>query len=710
MVARQAGERPGLVGELQDAGYVRLQRDGTWLVPSPTLLDHALRLGRAGVDVELTGRMRDLLRRRLSKAVDDTVKLFAERTGAGFAGAATPEELATARRRAAADRSRDDQRDPGPGSRARPRRARAVRSAAVASKLPSVNAAPRKHRSCRGVRPDHRRIARRERLRTTVDRTAARRCRPCPPPRSSTSSTVVSSTSSASAAARSAGRFAGAPMILVNHVGAKSGTDVHGAARLHHDGDSFVVIASKGGSPEHPQWFHNLVANPDVTVEVGTETIPVRARVAEGDERARLFRAQADRMPNFDQYAARDAAGDPGRRVRTPLTDGDRCASSSSAPVRSAAPSPCGWPTPASTSRSLPAGHTWRRSERDGLELRDPGGSRVARLRAVGRPDEVDVGRRPRRAARRQEPGHTGRPRPARRRGTRRAAGRLRAERRDERARRTAALLQRARRRRDVSRRCTCDRVSSSPTRTRSPGSSTSAASRPGTTTRRWRSPPRCGEPVSNRRPIDDLPRWRWAKLVTNLGNAVEAVCGPAARSGPLGELVTDEGHAVLAAAGIDHATPEEDRRRRGDLLSLHPVGGERRPGGSTWQSIARGMAPETDLLNGEIVRAGPTPRRGRPGQRAAATAGAPARPRRRGARIGAGGRRPGGVGRSGQVVGRWMARLVEHHLATARHDEHGRQSEAVVTHVLAELDAALRAGRRPSTWMSSHIIEIWWC
>ena len=104
-------------------------------------------------------------------------------------------------------------------------------------------------------------------------------------------------------------------------------------------------------------------------------------------------------------------------------------------------------------------------------------------------------------------------------------------------------------------------------------------------------------------RAIDDLPRWRWAKLVTNLGNAVEAVCGPAARAGPLGELVTDEGHAVLGAAAIDYATPGEDRRRRGDLLSLHPVGGERRPGGSTWQSIARGTAPETDLLNGEIVR-----------------------------------------------------------------------------------------------------------
>lgn len=101
------------------------------------------------------------------------------------------------------------------------------------------------------------------------------------------------------------GRFAGAPMILVNHVGAKSGTEYTAPLVYTPDGDSFVVIASKGGSPEHPQWFHNLVANPDVTVEVGTETIPVRARVAEGDERARLFRAQADRMPNFDQYAAR---------------------------------------------------------------------------------------------------------------------------------------------------------------------------------------------------------------------------------------------------------------------------------------------------------------------------------------------------------------------------------------------------------------------
>jgi deazaflavin-dependent oxidoreductase (nitroreductase family) len=99
------------------------------------------------------------------------------------------------------------------------------------------------------------------------------------------------------------GQFAGAPMILVNHRGARTGTVYTAPLVYTRDGDNYIVIASKGGAPDDPQWFRNLVANPDVTVEVGTETIPVRARVAEGDERTRLFRAQADAMPNFDEYA-----------------------------------------------------------------------------------------------------------------------------------------------------------------------------------------------------------------------------------------------------------------------------------------------------------------------------------------------------------------------------------------------------------------------
>lgn len=100
-----------------------------------------------------------------------------------------------------------------------------------------------------------------------------------------------------------------------------------------------------------------------------------------------------------------------------------------------------------------------------------------------------------------------------------------------------------------------------------------------------------------------DIMRWKWAKLLLNLGNAVEAVCGPSARSGRLAELVRSEGVACLRAAGIDFASQEEERGRRGDLLRMRPIAGERRPGGSSWQSLARGTGTiEADYLNGEVV------------------------------------------------------------------------------------------------------------
>jgi DNA-binding transcriptional MerR regulator len=96
-LTRLIGERPtGILAELQDAGYVQPSDASTWLVPSPALLDLALQLHDAGVDIDLTGKLRDMLRRRLSKVVDDAVKLLVERAGAGFAGSATPEEVATA--------------------------------------------------------------------------------------------------------------------------------------------------------------------------------------------------------------------------------------------------------------------------------------------------------------------------------------------------------------------------------------------------------------------------------------------------------------------------------------------------------------------------------------------------------------------------------------------------------------------------------------
>ena len=104
----------------------------------------------------------------------------------------------------------------------------------------------------------------------------------------------------------------------------------------------------------------------------------------------------------------------------------------------------------------------------------------------------------------------------------------------------------------------------------------------------------------------DDIMRWKYRKLVTNLGNAIEAVCGPSSRGGELTELVAAEAESVLDAAGIDRATVAEDLERRADHLALHRVGGERRQGGSSWQSLQRGVgAIETDYLNGEIVLLG---------------------------------------------------------------------------------------------------------
>ncbi|HEU5301324.1 MAG TPA: nitroreductase family deazaflavin-dependent oxidoreductase [Acidimicrobiia bacterium] len=94
----------------------------------------------------------------------------------------------------------------------------------------------------------------------------------------------------------------GRPMLLLRTVGRKTGEPRTSALLYVPDGDDRVVIASKGGAPNHPGWYHNLVAQPDVEIQVGRERIPVRARVAEGDERTRLW-AKADEV-NKGQYAA----------------------------------------------------------------------------------------------------------------------------------------------------------------------------------------------------------------------------------------------------------------------------------------------------------------------------------------------------------------------------------------------------------------------
>ena len=110
-----------------------------------------------------------------------------------------------------------------------------------------------------------------------------------------------------------------------------------------------------------------------------------------------------------------------------------------------------------------------------------------------------------------------------------------------------------------------------------------------------------------------DIVRWKYAKLLLNLGNPVDALCPRDADFDELGRRARAEGQAVLDAAGIAYTSSAEDRARRGDILRIIPIDDATRPGASTWQSLARGLPVEVDHLNGEIVLLGrlhgvPTP------------------------------------------------------------------------------------------------------
>jgi deazaflavin-dependent oxidoreductase (nitroreductase family) len=99
------------------------------------------------------------------------------------------------------------------------------------------------------------------------------------------------------------GPFTGRSMLLLTTKGAKSGHSRTHPLVYTRDGDRYVVIASKGGSPTHPSWYHNLRANPEVTVEVGPETFRAKARpVARGAPRRRLYDQHATINPGFKDY------------------------------------------------------------------------------------------------------------------------------------------------------------------------------------------------------------------------------------------------------------------------------------------------------------------------------------------------------------------------------------------------------------------------
>lgn len=98
------------------------------------------------------------------------------------------------------------------------------------------------------------------------------------------------------------GWAAGKPLAILTSKGAKTGEDRIAITTYHKDGDRWVIAASKGGSDEHPAWYHNLKAHPEAVIEVDNELVPVRAVEATGSERDRLWNDHVAQLPEFGEY------------------------------------------------------------------------------------------------------------------------------------------------------------------------------------------------------------------------------------------------------------------------------------------------------------------------------------------------------------------------------------------------------------------------
>jgi len=98
------------------------------------------------------------------------------------------------------------------------------------------------------------------------------------------------------------GGFEGAPMLLLTTVGARSGKTRVNPMMYLDEGGRRYVFASKAGAPTNPDWYHNLVAHPEVSIEVGSDTLDVVAIPLEGSDRARVYAVQASRYPGFAEY------------------------------------------------------------------------------------------------------------------------------------------------------------------------------------------------------------------------------------------------------------------------------------------------------------------------------------------------------------------------------------------------------------------------
>ena len=104
---------------------------------------------------------------------------------------------------------------------------------------------------------------------------------------------------------RVGGPFAGAPLLLLHTVGAKSGQERVNPVMYQAVGDDLAVFASKAGAPTNPDWYYNLLANPQVHAEIGTETVTATARVADPQERDRIWNAQKEAYPGFADYESK---------------------------------------------------------------------------------------------------------------------------------------------------------------------------------------------------------------------------------------------------------------------------------------------------------------------------------------------------------------------------------------------------------------------
>lgn len=103
------------------------------------------------------------------------------------------------------------------------------------------------------------------------------------------------------------GMFEGAPLLLLHHVGARTGTERVGPLMYQTVDGGYAVFASAAGADNDPDWFYNLKANPETKVEVGTETVAVKARVAQGDEHDRIWNSQKQAWPQFAGYESKTA-------------------------------------------------------------------------------------------------------------------------------------------------------------------------------------------------------------------------------------------------------------------------------------------------------------------------------------------------------------------------------------------------------------------